>query len=52
MAELDDVLKSIEDLRHKLNRLYEQKGTIDKEVIKLSKMLDAMLNEYEQLIKK
>lgn len=52
MEEVKEVLKAIEELRAKLNNLYENKGTIDSGVIRLSEMLDSMLNEYERLIKK
>lgn len=52
MAEIEDVLKTIEDLREKLNKLYEKKGTIDEDVIALSHLLDKVLNEYQRLIKK
>ena len=52
MAEIEAVIKAIEELREKLNKLYDKKGTVDDDVIMLSQMLDTMLNEYQRLIKK
>jgi hypothetical protein len=52
MVKLEEVLKAVEKLRSKLNKLYNQKGIIDAEIVKLSQMLDTMLNEHERLIKK
>lgn len=51
MAEIDDILKSIEILREQLNKLSEGKPLTDPEVIAASQMLDEALNEYQRLMK-
>lgn len=52
MSELEEILKSIEELRVKLNKLAKNKSLTDPEVISASQMLDALLNEYQKQIKK
>lgn len=49
--EMDDILKRIEDLRTKLQELFQTKGVINQEVITASQMLDAVLNKYYQIFK-
>lgn len=51
MSELEEVLKSIEDLRNKLNKLTNGRKLTDQEVVSASQMLDALLNEYQRLMK-
>lgn len=51
MSELEDILKSIEELRSKLNKMAEGKKLTDSEVLSVSHMLDTMLNEYEKIMK-
>jgi hypothetical protein len=51
MSELQEVLKMIEELRAKMNKLSEGKSLTDPEVIAASQMLDAALNEYQRLMK-
>jgi stage 0 sporulation regulatory protein len=49
--ELTKLMCVIEDLRDKLSKLLEEKGTIDPEVIIASEMLDCLINEYYKLLK-
>lgn len=52
MEELQELLKRIEELRDYLEELIEKKnGVWDPEVIAASKMLDAVLNEYDRVLK-
>lgn len=49
---INKTLKLMEEFRQELNNLVAEKGTFnDSEVIIASKMLDAVLNEYERLLK-
>ena len=52
MSDLEDVLKSIEELRNKLNKLKTGVKLTDPEVVSSSQMLDALLNEYQKLMNK
>jgi hypothetical protein len=45
-AENKKDLEKVEELRNKLNILAKQKGTLDDEVIYLSKLLDILINQY------
>ena len=51
LSELEDVLKSIETLRSKLNKIAKEKNLTDLEVVSASQMLDVLLNEYQKLMK-
>ena len=51
MSDLEEVLKSIEELRSKLNKFSEGRNLSDPEVVSASQMLDALLNEYQKLMK-
>lgn len=51
IPELQEILKLIEELRSKLNRLSDGKPLTDPEVIAASQTLDAVLNEYQRLMK-
>ena len=50
---LEKLIEQIETMRKELHDLIDEKGTlVSEEVITASKMLDAMLNEYNMLLKK
>ncbi|MDF2889895.1 MAG: Spo0E like sporulation regulatory protein [Clostridia bacterium] len=50
MTQRKVILKKIEQLRVHLNKLISEKGTLqDKEILEISALLDALLNEYTQL---
>lgn len=51
MSDLEEVLKSIEELRTKLNKIANEQRLTDPEVVSASQMLDALLNEYQKLMK-
>lgn len=51
LSDLDEVLKSIEELRSKLNKIAEGRALTDPQVVSASQNLDALLNEYQRLIK-
>ncbi|MBP2632613.1 MAG: Spo0E like sporulation regulatory protein [Firmicutes bacterium] len=51
LSELEEVLKSIEELRGKLNKIAEGRKLSDPQVVSASQMLDALLNEYQKLMK-
>lgn len=53
MAELQDLLNDIEALREKLQKLIEKKqgNLIDPDVVAVSKILNATLNEYDLFLK-
>ena len=48
---MEDILKTIENLRDKLIKIAEDKQFTDPDVLAASHMLDAMLNEYQKLMK-
>jgi hypothetical protein len=50
LSDLEEVLKSIEELRSKLNKFSEGRNLSDPEVVSASQMLDALLNEYQKLM--
>ncbi|BAU28239.1 Spo0E like sporulation regulatory protein [Aneurinibacillus soli] len=52
MNEIEELLKQIEELRRTLNSLATEKSLSDPEVLTASQMLDALLNEYEKLIRR
>ena len=44
-----ELLKKIQDLREYMNKLIDEKDSLlDPEIIKVSKMIDTLLNEYEK----
>lgn len=50
MKEKEKKMKQIEYLRQKLSEMINEKDSLlDKEIIELSKTLDSMLNEYDEL---
>lgn len=51
LSDLEEVLKSIEELRSKLNKIAEGRKLTDSQVVSASQMLDALLNEYQKLMK-
>lgn len=51
MSELEEILKTIEELRAKLNKAAKEKSLTDPEVLSASQMLDAALNEYQRIVK-
>lgn len=52
MSEIEDLLKDVEILREKLLYLIEEKqgNLIDEEVVSMSKVLNAALNEYNKVL--
>lgn len=52
MPEIEDLLKDVEILREKLLYLIHKKqgNLIDEEVVRMSKVLDATLNEYNKVL--
>ncbi|WCN36587.1 aspartyl-phosphate phosphatase Spo0E family protein [Aneurinibacillus uraniidurans] len=52
MNQIEELLAKIEALRKILHSLAAEKGISDPEVLTASQMLDALLNEYEKLIRK
>lgn len=49
MEEIHTILKQIEELRQKLNRMATEKNILDPEVLRLSQHLDEMINKYQRL---
>ncbi|MDQ0299796.1 iron-sulfur cluster repair protein YtfE (RIC family) [Salibacterium salarium] len=49
---LEELNKQIETLRKTLNSLANEKSLTDSEIVETSKMLDALLNQYEQLLRR
>lgn len=50
MTESEKILKKIELLKERLNKLIAEKDCLqDQEIIELSTLLDTILNEYNQL---
>lgn len=52
MDELHDIMEKMEKLRQELNEIATQKRIIDAEVITVSKQLDAIINQYQKLLRK
>lgn len=52
LPEIEDLLKDVEILREKLLYLIHKKqgNLIDEEVVRMSKVLDATLNEYNKVL--
>lgn len=52
MSDLEDLLKDVENLREKLVYLIDQKqgDLIDQEVVNISKILNAALNKYNEVL--
>lgn len=51
MPELQEILKTIEEIRTKLNRIAEGKSLTDSEVVSVSQLLDGLLNEHQRMTK-
>jgi len=51
-GKVDKIITEIEELRQKLHSLAEDKGFQDREIIRISKSMDDLLNEYERLKKR
>lgn len=51
LSDLDEVLKNIEELRSKLNKIAEGHRFTDPQVVSVSQKLDELLNEYQRLMK-
>ncbi|MGB7605669.1 MAG: Spo0E family sporulation regulatory protein-aspartic acid phosphatase [Lutisporaceae bacterium] len=52
MTERNNLLKKIEELKLCLDKLISEKNNLqDEEIIKLSKTLDLVLNEYNHIVK-
>lgn len=53
MHEMEEVMTKIEKVRKEMNNLIKRKGNLlDPEVISASQILDSILNEYYQILKK
>lgn len=52
MDDVSVVLREIEYLRQKLNQIAIEKGISNSKVIRISKQLDEVLNEYQKMITK
>lgn len=53
MPKINEVAKKIEVMRARMHNLIEQKeNLIDPEIVKVSKMIDSLLNEYNILANK
>ncbi|HEY5560200.1 MAG TPA: aspartyl-phosphate phosphatase Spo0E family protein [Clostridiaceae bacterium] len=52
MSELEELLKDVEILRDKLERVIQEKygNLVDPEVVSASKILNAALNEYNKVM--
>lgn len=52
LSEIEDLLKDVEILREKLLYLIDKKqgNLIDEEVVSMSKVLNAALNEYNKVL--
>ncbi|RPF43005.1 Spo0E like sporulation regulatory protein [Thermodesulfitimonas autotrophica] len=51
MDEIGDLIKTIEELRERLEKLFESRGAVDQEVMAASQILDAVVNEYYRILK-
>jgi len=51
LSDLEEVLKSIDELRAKLTQIASGRKLTDPEVVSASQMLDVLLNEYQKLMK-
>jgi hypothetical protein len=51
-AELDRLIKQIEELRQELHQLAHAKTFTDPEIIAASQMLDVVLNEYDRILQR
>ena len=52
MSELEELLKQIEELRLSMFKIKEGRSFTDPEVIIASKMLDAVLDKYQDMLMK
>jgi hypothetical protein len=52
MDDLERLKKEIEQLRAHLHEVAQNRQLTDPEVVGASQLLDAMLNEYEKLLRK
>lgn len=51
MSDLNEVLKSIEDLRMQIDDMTESKNFTDPQAMYASRMLEGVLNEYQEIMK-
>lgn len=51
MDEVIELLKLLEDLRHKMHETATKKGISDPDVLAISQLLDALHNKYLALVK-
>ena len=51
LSSLKEVLKSIEDLRMKIDDMTENSSLTDPELMYASRMLDGVLYEYQEIMK-
>jgi len=51
LSELKEIMIIIETLREKLNKMSENIALTDPEIVAASRMFDALLNEYQRIIK-
>lgn len=51
LSDLEEILKKIEELRAELRTVVEGKKFTDPKVVSTSQMLDALLNEYQKLMR-
>ncbi|MBC8079049.1 MAG: aspartyl-phosphate phosphatase Spo0E family protein [Gorillibacterium sp.] len=51
-VDLDRLIKQIEELRNELALLAKSKVFTDPEIIAASQMLDAVLNQYDRILRK
>ena len=50
MSELEDVLKSIDELRSKVNGIVARKNPTDPQAVSASQRIDDLIDEYEELM--
>lgn len=50
MSDLNEVLKSIEDLRMQIDDMTESRNFTDPQAMYASRMLDGVLNEYQEIM--
>lgn len=48
--ELKEVIEKVLDAKARLSKLYESKGSIDSDVLKVSDEIDKLLNEHDRLL--
>ena len=50
LSEIEELIKQIEELRSNMIKIIERKSFSDSEVITASKMLDAVLDTYHEML--